>query len=63
MIMSFGHDRTERKVVGREAESDRGREAEGCCKGVVASEIKLAVRENIYDRYRTIILTNQDGHL
>jgi hypothetical protein len=55
MIMSFGHDRTERKVVGREAE--------GCCKGVVASEIKLAVRENIYDRYRTIILTNQDGHL
>jgi len=52
---------TERKVVGKEPDSEetkreRGREVECCCKRVMASVIKLAVGENIYDRYRRIIL-------
>jgi hypothetical protein len=46
----------ESKIAERERETERERENERYCKWVVASVINFTIGENIYDKYRRIIL-------
>ncbi len=68
MIMIVGDDRVKYSTesCGEGARQRRERErvcvCVCCCKQVMVSVINLAVRENIYDGYRRIILDHLDGH-